>query len=220
MSTESRIASARTRIHARLRPEGELRPLQRRLPVRARPAVPRRRPVRLENRDPGTRRGKRREDVEGWSAAGGAGEGIPGSGGSVPAVYDNNEAAETSAESSDAPFHTPLFGVGLVVLGLVTRFCWFRRCHLTPLSWCVRWCVNPIGCGREARASRLRTPRQPPPQWTHGPSKTSPFRQKATAKRSDASSANHCLPRPALRAARCVVTPAKASKRVYWANEH
>jgi hypothetical protein len=31
------------------------------------------------------------KDVEDWSAAGGAGEGIPGTPGSVPAVYDNNE---------------------------------------------------------------------------------------------------------------------------------
>jgi len=34
------------------------------------------------------------KDVEGWSAAGGAGEGIPGSPGSVPAVYDNNESVQ------------------------------------------------------------------------------------------------------------------------------
>jgi hypothetical protein len=34
------------------------------------------------------------KEVEGWSAAGGAGEGIPGSPGSVPAVYDNNESVQ------------------------------------------------------------------------------------------------------------------------------
>ena len=34
------------------------------------------------------------KDVEGWSAAGGADEGIPGTRGSVPAVYDNNESVQ------------------------------------------------------------------------------------------------------------------------------
>jgi len=34
------------------------------------------------------------KDVEGWSAVGGAGAGIPGSAGSVPAVYDNNESVQ------------------------------------------------------------------------------------------------------------------------------
>lgn len=36
------------------------------------------------------------KDVEGWSAAGGAGEGIPGTPGSVPAVYDNNESVQNA----------------------------------------------------------------------------------------------------------------------------
>lgn len=34
------------------------------------------------------------KEVEGWSAAGGAGEGTPGSPGSVPAVYDTNEKVQ------------------------------------------------------------------------------------------------------------------------------
>jgi hypothetical protein len=34
------------------------------------------------------------KDVEGWSAAGGAGDGVPGSPGSVPALYDNNESVQ------------------------------------------------------------------------------------------------------------------------------
>jgi hypothetical protein len=34
------------------------------------------------------------KEVEDWSAAGGAGDGIPGSPGSVPAVYDNNESVQ------------------------------------------------------------------------------------------------------------------------------
>ena len=33
-------------------------------------------------------------DVEGWSAAGGAGDGVPGSPGSVPALYDNNQPVQ------------------------------------------------------------------------------------------------------------------------------
>ncbi len=36
------------------------------------------------------------KEVEGWSAAGGAGEGVPGSPGSVPAVYDNNESVQNA----------------------------------------------------------------------------------------------------------------------------
>jgi hypothetical protein len=34
------------------------------------------------------------KDVEGWSAAGGAGDGVPGSPGSVPAVYDDNQPVQ------------------------------------------------------------------------------------------------------------------------------
>jgi hypothetical protein len=34
------------------------------------------------------------KEVEGWSAAGGAGEGVPGETGSVPALYDNNESVQ------------------------------------------------------------------------------------------------------------------------------
>jgi hypothetical protein len=34
------------------------------------------------------------KEVEGWSAMGGAGEGVPGSPGSVPAVYDTNESVQ------------------------------------------------------------------------------------------------------------------------------
>lgn len=34
------------------------------------------------------------KDVESWSAAGGAGDGVPGTPGSVPAVYDDNESVQ------------------------------------------------------------------------------------------------------------------------------
>ena len=43
-----------------------------------------------------------------------------------------------------APFTSPLFGVWLVVLGLVTRFFWFGDVGLALPAMVRSWCVNSI----------------------------------------------------------------------------